>query len=263
MTGGADIVVGPGEGETMTDRELRHIELLAEREDVTIMHFRYGPGETGPSVHVHREHVDAFYVLDGQLSFVLGPDAERVPASAGTFVAVPPNVAHTFANESDADARFLNLHTPDGGFAEYMRARRDGRDASFDSFDPPADGGLPAAQAIVSGPGEGERLVSGNRAVWMKGVLPQLSLGEWEIEGPFRGPHLHDHEAQVDSFYVVEGELEMTVEDSNHTAGAGALASIPRGIRHTFDHPGPGEARVLNIHAPDRGFADFLRGISD
>jgi hypothetical protein len=54
MTGGADIVVGPGEGETMTDRELRHIELLAEREDVTIMHFRYGPGETGPSVHVHR-----------------------------------------------------------------------------------------------------------------------------------------------------------------------------------------------------------------
>jgi quercetin dioxygenase-like cupin family protein len=263
MTDVSDIVVASGEGETMTDREQRHIELLAERADIAIFHFRYGPGQTGPALHVHREHVDAFYVLDGKLSFLLGPDEARVPAPAGTLIAVPPNVAHTFANDSDADARFLNIHAPDGGFTQYMRARREGRDARFDSFDPPPDGGLPAAQAIVSGPGEGERLASENRVVRLKGVLPQLSLGEWQIDGPFRGPHLHDHEAQVDSFYIVEGELEMTVEDSGHTAEAGMLASIPRGVRHTFDHPGPGQARVLNIHAPDLGFAAFLRGISD
>jgi hypothetical protein len=29
------------------------------------------------------------------------------------------------------------------------------------------------------------------------------------------------------------------------------------------NHSGPGTARVLNVHAPDGGFADFLRRISD
>ena len=38
----------------------------------------------------------------------------RVPA--GGFVAAPPNVAHSFANEGAAEARFLNLHAPDTGF---------------------------------------------------------------------------------------------------------------------------------------------------
>jgi hypothetical protein len=37
------------------------------------------------------------------------------------------------------------------------------------------------------------------------------------------------------------------------------LASVPRGVRHTFAHTAAGTGRVLNIHAPDGGFADFLR----
>ncbi len=46
-------------------------------------------------------------------------------------------------------------------------------------------------------------------------------------------------------------------------AGPEMLASVPRGVRHTFNHSRPGSARVLNAHAPDRGFADFLRRSSD
>jgi hypothetical protein len=30
----------------------------------------------------------------------------------------------------------VNMHTPDAGFADYLRALRDGREAAFDSFDP-------------------------------------------------------------------------------------------------------------------------------
>ena len=36
-----------------------------------------------------------------------------------------------------------------------------------------------------------------------------------------------------------------------------------RGVLHTFNHRGSGTVRFLNVHAPDEGFADFLRGISD
>jgi quercetin dioxygenase-like cupin family protein len=260
---GHGVVVGPGEGETITQREHRDLVILAERDDITITRMRYGPGERGPDLHVHREHTDAFYVVGGELTFVLGREADRIRVTAGSFVAAPPNVAHSFFNEADADAHFLNFHTPDQGFAEYLRGQRDGEKVPFDSFDPPADGGRPAAQAIVTGPGEGERLVQGNRVVFLKGVLPELCFAEWVLDGPFDGPDLHSHDHQVDSFYVLEGELDLTIEDSVLAAGPEMLASVPRGVRHTFNHSRPGTARVLNVHAPDGGFADFLRRISD
>jgi quercetin dioxygenase-like cupin family protein len=55
-----------------------------------------------PDPHVHREHTDAFYVLEGELTFAVGPAAERIGVAAGGFVAVPPGVVHSFANESGA-----------------------------------------------------------------------------------------------------------------------------------------------------------------
>lgn len=256
------IVLHHRDGETITDREQREVILLAERGDISITWSRYAPGERGPDPHIHREHADTFYVLDGEMTFTLGAESKRVVVPPGGFVAVPPNLVHSFVNEGAADLRFLNFHAPDGGFAAYMRARRDGVKAGFDSFDPPADGGLPAGGAIVSGPGEGERLVSGNRDTLLKGHLPVLSFGEWILGGPLDGPELHQHDAGVDSFYVLEGELEITIEDSVQAAGPGTLASIPRGVRHTFAYRGPGGARLLNLHTPDGGFADFLRRIS-
>jgi mannose-6-phosphate isomerase-like protein (cupin superfamily) len=259
-----DVLAGPAGGETITDRPGRQLAVLAEREEISITRYRLAPGEQGPDPHVHHEHTDAFYVLEGEMTFPIGPEAEPVRLQAGGLVAAPPYLIHSFANEGDKDARMLNLHTPDKGFAAYLRGLRDGDDdPRFDSFDPPADGGLPVSDAIVSGPGEGERLSSRNRVAFLKGVSTDLCVAEFVFEGPFDGPDLHHHDAQVDSFYVLEGELEMTVSDSVHVAGPGTLASVPRGVRHTFAHRGSGKTRALNVHAPDRGFADFLRRISD
>ena len=149
------------DGETITKKERRDVVILAEHPDVTITWSRYAAAEPGPDLHVHREHTDAFYVLEGDLTFAVGPGAERITVGAGGFVAVPPNVAHTFLNDSIADASWLNFHTPDTGFADYLRGARDGIDTGFDSFDPPVDGGLPATGVIVTGAGEGERPESG------------------------------------------------------------------------------------------------------
>jgi quercetin dioxygenase-like cupin family protein len=251
------------DAETITARERRDVVILTEHPDITITWSRYAPGERGPDLHVHREHTDAFYVLEGELTFALGPAAEQIRAPAGSFVAVPPNVVHSFANEGSADARWLNLHAADTGFAAYMRALRDGTEAVFDSYDPPADGGVPATEAIVSGPGEGERLVTGSRTAFLKGVLPDLCFAEWALDGPYAGPDVHEHEDRVDAFYVLEGELDVIVDGAVHTVGPDTLAWVPPGRRHTFAHRSPGAARVLNVHAPDGGFADFLRRVSD
>ena len=140
-------------GEVITQRQTRDVVLLGGDPAMAITFSRYGPGERGPDLHVHREHTDAFYVLEGELTFALGPDGAETTVDAGTYVAVPPNVGHGFLNASDADVRWLNFHTPDAGFADYMRGARDGRTVAWDSFDMPQDGGLPASLVtIVPGP---------------------------------------------------------------------------------------------------------------
>ena len=145
-----------------------------------------------------------------------------------------------------------------------MRARSRGDEsATFDTAAPPADGGMARDQAIVSRPGDGERLVSGNRTVFLKCALRELSLFLFEIDGERGGPGPHAHERQVDSFYVLDGELEVMVDGTTHTAGPGTLVSVPVGVRHAFCHPGPGRVSFLNLHAPDDGFADFLRETTD
>jgi hypothetical protein len=61
-------------------------------------------------------------------------------------VLVPPGVVHAFDNASDGTTTWLNFHAPSTGFAAFLRGERDG----FDSTDPPADGGRPAAEAVIA-----------------------------------------------------------------------------------------------------------------
>ncbi len=56
--------------------------------------------------------VTAFYMLEGELVFTA--DEKEVVAGPGTFVLVPPGAEHTFENRTDAVARFVNVHAPDG-----------------------------------------------------------------------------------------------------------------------------------------------------
>jgi quercetin dioxygenase-like cupin family protein len=257
------VVVPPGAGETITSSDRREAALLAVRDEITITSYRLAGGESGPEPHVHREHTDAFYVLEGELGFLLGPEREPIRVAAGGLVAVPPGVVHTFVNEGEEEVAFLNLHAPDGGFAAYMRARRDGDEsASFDSERPPDDGGRPRHEALVSHRGEGERLRARKRLALLKCAMPSLCVIEFELEGELAGPDPHDHDDHVDSFYVLEGELSLLAGESEVRAAPGTLASVPRHVRHAFSHPWPGRARFLNLHAPEAGFAEFLRGTS-
>jgi mannose-6-phosphate isomerase-like protein (cupin superfamily) len=133
------------DGETVTDRPERTIRILADLPELTMTWTRYVSGEEGPGPHIHREHLDAFFMLTGELLFRVGPDLQPVPAGPGTFVLAPPEVVHTFRNEGAADATWLNFHAPSKGFASFLRDP----DFVWDSFDAPADGGRPASEAIV------------------------------------------------------------------------------------------------------------------
>src|SRR5207249_1725876 len=77
-----------------------------------------------------------------------------------------PEIVHGF--RSTSRARFLNFHTPDGGFADHLRARNRGEPSGFDSIDVPAGTGPPATDAVFLEPGDGERLVAKNRVATIK-----------------------------------------------------------------------------------------------
>jgi mannose-6-phosphate isomerase-like protein (cupin superfamily) len=124
---GEPIVIPPGGGEVVGDAPDRRVEILSDRRALAATWSRLGPRREGADLHVHRRHSDLFYVLEGELTVMLGPEGVDMVVPAGTLARVPPLVVHGFRNGSDAELRYLNLHAPGQGFADYLRAMRDGR----------------------------------------------------------------------------------------------------------------------------------------
>lgn len=258
-------LLAPGEGETISDRAERNIRILLDHELVDVTWTRYEPGERGPDPHVHERHADAWYVLEGELVFGVGPDGETLRrAPAGTHVLVPAGVIHTFRNDGAQTARFLNIHAPSMGFAESLRASRDGRDFRWDSFDPPEDGGRSTDDVVVRGPGEGETIMGG--AVRFKAQVGDgegtFSLSEITLPPGYPGPVLHRHEQTLDSFYVLEGTLTIRLgEDEEVEAGPGSYGAMPPGTVHSFANRSDGVVRALNLMAPG-GFEQYLKELA-
>ena len=219
------VTVSLAAGEPILRQAEREISILVAREEITVTHARYAPGQQVAGSHVHHRHTDAFYVLEGELAFEVGREAETVRLGAGGLVAAPPGLVHSFRTVGAGFARWLTIHAHDGGFAAFMRTMRDGGRVEWDIAPVPADGGLPASDAIVSPADGGERLKLANQLCRLRCALPDLCVVDWHIRGSHEKPPLPDHDRRVDSFFVIEGEL-------------------------------------LGLHTPDSGLADHLRSVS-
>jgi quercetin dioxygenase-like cupin family protein len=73
--------------------------------------------KTGAPMHLHRQHEETFYVLEGEFAFQLG--TQTVKATAGTFVFVPRDVPHAFENIGNQPGRVLGIMTP-GGYEKFF-----------------------------------------------------------------------------------------------------------------------------------------------
>jgi len=74
------------------------------------------PRAKGPFLHKH-DFDEAFYMLEGELTFQVADELVTVPAGEMAFA--PGGVAHTFTNRADAPARYLLVCTP-AGFERYF-----------------------------------------------------------------------------------------------------------------------------------------------
>jgi len=96
----------------MTPQATIHVRSADSGDAVSVIEVRSDASFEGPPVH-HHDFDEAFYVLDGELTFRLGDDV--FARSAGESAFAPRGSRHTLANLSGAPARYLLICTP-GGF---------------------------------------------------------------------------------------------------------------------------------------------------
>jgi mannose-6-phosphate isomerase-like protein (cupin superfamily) len=254
------IICGPGEGERLESEDRVYLVKIA-RPELSLIEYDTGPTYTGASPHFHERHTDAFFLLEGELEFTLG----RVTyvAGPGTAVVVPPGNVHAFTSHGSRRARFLNIHAPDAGFADFLRARTRGEDATFDSVD--VDGPQEPGEGTVLGPGEGTTYVAGAATSVFKATREStagaFSLAEATIRPGTSGPPPHFHRELIDSFFVLDGTLAVTVGEEEVEAGPGAFACAPPGVVHTFANRNASPVSFLNLNTPG-GWEDYIRDLA-
>ena len=263
----------PTDGERISGEGGLGVTLLADVEQIGLVSVRSEPGNVTPPLHLHRQHAECFFVLDGELGFRL--EDREVRATAGQWVYVPPDVVHSFSVLGDTPAHVLDVHVPSCGLGNFVRglqAARNERElqdvrAAFDQQPAPEYAtGDPGLVTLRRGGGAEGETMSGRS----ERRRATLLLDTDEITVTFdptkcrhtgvRGaePHIHHHHA--DGFLVLKGELTIGFLSTQLRAPAGTLVVIPPRVVHSFDNDGAENALFYNLHMPSSGFGDYLRG---
>ena len=249
-------------------------------------------------LHLHRKEDEAFYVLEGEMTFRIGE--ETIKARPGSFVFGPRGVPHTYTVDS-GPARLLFLLSPPGfeGFIEAVskpakaptlpppqeaetetppEEAEMNDEAETESFavlearygceivrEPMHDDNGAAARTFGLEEGEGE-------ARWWLGVsLATIKATGKETGGRYalvevlepegEEAPLHVHHNEDEGFWVLEGELTFEVGQERIKASPGSFVFGPKGVPHRYTVES-GPARLLFILSP-AGFEEFIYATSE
>jgi quercetin dioxygenase-like cupin family protein len=110
--------------------------------------------------------------------------------------------------------------------------------------------------------GEGLWFLGSHVALKVTGAESSGAIAILEAHAPRgHGSPLHVHTREDETFYVIDGELRVEVEDDTYVVGPGMTAFGPRNLPHRFTVMSE-EARFLLIASP-AGFEDFVRAGSE
>ena len=119
MTESSIIAAGKGNIVTARGSVMAFKAIAAQTDgDFSLMERTVPPHGRRPLPHRHVNCSEAFWVLDGTITFVL--DGVEGHGHRDDFLLVPRGAGHTFGNDGDEPARLLVLHAPamDAYFAE-------------------------------------------------------------------------------------------------------------------------------------------------
>jgi quercetin dioxygenase-like cupin family protein len=111
------LFVTEGEGQRL-ERQDRSFRLLAVLPDLEIVEATFEYGWEGVDPHAHSDHTDSFYVIEGEVEFLV--DGQWLRGGPGTFFSAPRAIEHRFRNPGPGRIRVLNIHAPNTGFVERM-----------------------------------------------------------------------------------------------------------------------------------------------
>ena len=90
--------------------------IVASKEDTggtySFIEAKVFPGGGVLAPHIQTREHEGFYVVEGQIT--LKVDKQRIEAKPGTFVDVPPNVLHSFKNETNETVKLIIILSPPG-----------------------------------------------------------------------------------------------------------------------------------------------------
>jgi mannose-6-phosphate isomerase-like protein (cupin superfamily) len=84
---------------------------------LTIVEMTYPPLADAP-LHVHHREDEAFWILDGSATFIVGE--QTIPARAGDYLFGPRHIPHKFTVGPNG-CRMLFICTPGGNFEDLVR----------------------------------------------------------------------------------------------------------------------------------------------
>jgi mannose-6-phosphate isomerase-like protein (cupin superfamily) len=67
---------------------------------------------------------------------------------------------------------------------------------------------------------------------------------------PQNGPPMHIHNREVESYYILESDFEITVNNRTVKAPVGTFVSVPKGVPNTYKNVGNKEGRLLMFYSP-------------
>ncbi len=109
-------------------------------------------------------------------------------------------------------------------------------------------------EGIVLEAGQGKVLTARGSTMFFKATNAStngaFSLMERELPPSGRKPPPHIHTSCEEAFYVLDGEVEFSLDSTSFLGRPGSFVLVPGGVAHTFGNAGTTPARLLIIHSP-------------
>lgn len=123
--GGRTLQVGPNQLRVKAGRETGHTLM-------GVFESTMPPSGGFAFAHVHDAYEEVFYVLEGEIDYLLGEVWTTAPV--GTTICVPRGVVHAFRNRGPRPARHLVVHAPVDALDAIEEVGRAGQDQWPDIF---------------------------------------------------------------------------------------------------------------------------------
>jgi mannose-6-phosphate isomerase-like protein (cupin superfamily) len=83
-------------------------------------------------------------------------------------------------------------------------------------------------------------------------LLPQCNMVD---------PLFHIHPEAIETYHVLEGEMEFFVKDKWIKAVKGDKLAVEKGVKHTFRNPSDKVVKVYNTHEPALNMEDYFEDV--